>query len=195
MTAQISTMAKFGQKNNDKLSYGNPNNFQQPLPGFSTINGVINESPKPDLENILGSFMTATKQRMDTEAAKVNNLTIAFNKFTSNMGAQLKSMEIQIGQLAKIVGSQQQKGQYPSNTEVNPEEQCNGITKDGDKETTTVVEEASEPKYVPHPTYVPPLPFPQRQKKQENEVQLARFLNIFKKLSIIIHFVEALEKM
>ncbi|KAH6778024.1 hypothetical protein C2S51_009336 [Perilla frutescens var. frutescens] len=52
---------QFGQKNHDKLSYGNLNNFQQPSPEFSTTNGVINESPKPDLENILGSFMTATK--------------------------------------------------------------------------------------------------------------------------------------
>ncbi|KAH6787663.1 hypothetical protein C2S52_007215 [Perilla frutescens var. hirtella] len=81
---------QFGQRNSDKLSYRNPNNFQQPPPGFSTTNRVINGSLKPDLENILGSFMTATKQRMDVEATKVDNLTITFNKFTTNTGAQLK---------------------------------------------------------------------------------------------------------
>ncbi|KAH6777580.1 hypothetical protein C2S51_008892 [Perilla frutescens var. frutescens] len=50
---------QYGQR--DRLSYANPNNFQQPPLEFSTTNGVINEGNKPDLEDILDSFMQATK--------------------------------------------------------------------------------------------------------------------------------------
>ena len=39
----------------------------------------------------------------------------------------MKNLEVQIGQLATTINAQQ-KGTFPSNTEVNPKEQCKAIT-------------------------------------------------------------------
>ena len=45
------------------------------------------------------------------------------------------------------------------------------------------------------PMRTPPLPYPQRFQKQKIDEQFSKFLEVFKKLSINIPFVEALEKM
>ena len=45
----------------------------------------------------------------------------------SNMGATMKNLEVQIGQLATTINAQQ-RGTFPSNMEVNPKEQCKTIT-------------------------------------------------------------------
>ncbi|XP_073024244.1 uncharacterized protein [Primulina eburnea] len=44
-----------------------------------------------------------------------------------NMSATMKSLETQIGQLANALRDQN-RGQFPSNTEVNPKEQCKAVT-------------------------------------------------------------------
>ena len=43
------------------------------------------------------------------------------------MGATMKNLEVQIGQLATTINAQQ-RGTFPSNTELNPKEQCKAIT-------------------------------------------------------------------
>ncbi|XP_073017839.1 uncharacterized protein [Primulina eburnea] len=49
------------------------------------------------------------------------------------MGATMKSLETQIGQLANSLRDQN-RGQFPSNTEVNPKEQCKAVTLRSGKE-------------------------------------------------------------
>lgn len=39
----------------------------------------------------------------------------------------VKAIEIQVGQIANIIGRQHKQGQFPSNTELNPKEQCKVI--------------------------------------------------------------------
>ena len=43
------------------------------------------------------------------------------------MEAIIENLEVQIGLLATTINAQQ-KGTFPSNTEVNPKEQCKAIT-------------------------------------------------------------------
>ena len=50
-----------------------------------------------------------------------------------NMGATIKFLEVQIGQFASSINAQQ-RGKFPSNTEVNPKEQCKAITLRNGKE-------------------------------------------------------------
>ncbi|XVF53849.1 hypothetical protein PTKIN_Ptkin05aG0131900 [Pterospermum kingtungense] len=45
----------------------------------------------------------------------------------NNLGANVKTMEIQIGQMASTINAQQ-KGNFPSDTQVNPREHCKVIT-------------------------------------------------------------------
>ena len=61
-----------------------------------------------------------------------------------------------------------------------------------------VREEDKTPEYVAPPAYDPPIPYPQRVKqlkKEQQDKQFAKFLEVFKKLQINIPFVEALTQM
>ncbi|XP_022897613.1 uncharacterized protein LOC111411302 [Olea europaea var. sylvestris] len=112
------------------------------------------------------------------------------------MGATMKNLEVQIGQLATLIKSQQ-KGKFPSDTEVNPKEHCkvvvlrsgkqvgkSELTEDSnptpDKEKEQVVDEqekqakgtnkAHRPYSISFPDnppiLTPPLPFPQHALEQ-----------------------------
>ena len=48
---------------------------------------------------------------------------------------------------------------------------------------------------IPVKPYVPPIPYPQRLKKRNNDTQFQKFLEIFKKIHINIPFAEALAQM
>ncbi|XP_073273299.1 uncharacterized protein [Primulina huaijiensis] len=135
-----------------------------------------------------------------------------------NMGTTMKSLETQIGQLANAL-KDQNRGQFPSNTEVNPREQCKavtlrsgkkiGIPDSAEESVETLVEEddgkgvsvreekVEEPKKVREQQPLPKvnLPYPQRFKKNGLDDQFAKFLEIFKKIHINIPFADALEQM
>ena len=67
-------------------------------------------------------------------------------------------------------------------------------------EDTTKVSKATSSE-IPQPkpaapvkAYVPPIPFPQRLRKNNIDKQFLKFLDVFKKLHINIHFADALEQ-
>ncbi|XP_073056908.1 uncharacterized protein [Primulina eburnea] len=99
-----------------------------------------------------------------------------------NMGATMKSLETQIGQLANALRDQNM-GQFPSNTEVNPKEQCKAVTLRSGKElevqsskerveSEKTIEEGetegskAEVEVEQPPVFKPTLPYPQRFKKK-----------------------------
>ncbi|XP_022868807.1 uncharacterized protein LOC111388359 [Olea europaea var. sylvestris] len=87
----------------------------------------------------------------------------------------------------------QQKGKFPSDTEVNPREQCNMITLRSGK----MVEE-SKPKKIMVPTsdvIVTEERRSERFMKKKFDDQFAKFLEVFKKIHINIPFAEALAQM
>ncbi|KAK6149564.1 hypothetical protein DH2020_017089 [Rehmannia glutinosa] len=49
------------------------------------------------------------------------------DKIEQQVTSSIKNLETQMGQLATIVGGQHHKGQFQSNTEMNPKEQCKAI--------------------------------------------------------------------
>ncbi|XP_073137420.1 uncharacterized protein [Henckelia pumila] len=136
----------------------------------------------------------------------------------TNVGASIENLEIQISQLANAL-TNQQRGAFPSNTEVNPIEQCKAITLRSEKEfgvnDPKVVDDedrveeievelkksasknSSNPVVVSEKIPVPKsiLPYPQRFKKKALDEQYSKFLDIFKKIRINIPFVDALNKM
>ncbi|XP_073031282.1 uncharacterized protein [Primulina eburnea] len=120
-----------------------------------------------------------------------------------------------IGQLANAL-KDQNRGQFPSNTEVNPREQCKAvtlrsgneigipepteesveITVEEDEEKSASVDEEEPEKVLKHqPLPKVNLPYPQRFKKKGLDDQFAKFLEIFKKIHINIPFADALEQM
>ena len=135
-----------------------------------------------------------------------------------NMGATIKTLETQIGQLALAV-QEQSVMTFPSDTEKNPRE-CKAVTlrsgkelgdnkkeqlKEGEVEkvnedTTQVTEPiVVTPGNITFPDKPPkithPLPYPQRFKKKIIDEQFSKFLSIFKKLQVNIPFADALEQM
>ncbi|XP_075497903.1 uncharacterized protein LOC142535435 [Primulina tabacum] len=113
----------------------------------------------------------------------------------------------------------QNRGQFPSNTEVNPREQCKAVTlrsgkevgipkpaeesveitveEDEGKSASVGEEKVEEPEKVLKQQPLPNvnLPYPQRLKKKGLDDQFAKFPEIFKKIHINIPFADALEQM
>ena len=68
------------------------------------------------------SFVEETKARFKKYNSQLDNV----ETHCCNMGATMKNLEVQIGQLATTANAQQ-RGTFPSNTEVNPKEQCKAL--------------------------------------------------------------------
>ena len=114
-----------GLRNNQNFSYGNTKNVIQPPPGFN--NQAVKK--KPSFEDLQGTFISETRSRFNKNEPRLDNL----ETHISNIGATLKSLEVQIGQLATTINSQQ-KGNFRSNIEVNPKEHFKAITLRSGKE-------------------------------------------------------------
>ena len=131
--------------------------------------------------------------------------------------ASIQNIEKQVGQLARTL-SERAQGGLPGNTEPNPRGHVNAVMTRSGKTTgpdisgsppitETVHTDASDEVHarrVPASTaqlqrpvtdYTPPVPYPGRLKKQRDEAQYGKFLELFKQLHINIPFVEALAQM
>ena len=185
-------------------TYGNSRNVLQPPSGY---NNKVAEK-KPSLEDILSAFIVETRCRFNKDEARLDNI----ETLMGNKGAIMKSLEVQLKQLASSINAQQKRN-FQSDTEKNPKELCKVIILRNGKEveSTKVQEEQAkdeeivvkQPKKVkrtysisfldnrPFPTT--PLPFPQRFQKKKFDAQFFKFLDIFKKIHINIPFIDTLE--
>ncbi|XP_022846365.1 uncharacterized protein LOC111369115 [Olea europaea var. sylvestris] len=122
-----STTYQKAERENEKLQYVNDQNFNQRenYLGNNYYQGFNNQAfeRKPSLEDILGTFILETRSRFNKDEVRLDNI----ETHMTNLGAAMKNLEVQIGQIATAIQSQQ-KGQFPSDTEVNPWEHCNAIT-------------------------------------------------------------------
>lgn len=158
-----------GLQNHENLSYGNNANALQPPLGYNTQPS----EGKPSLEDILETFISKTRSRFNKDEARLDNI----ETHISNMGAIVKNLEVQIGQIATALQSQQ-KGKLSSDTEVNRMENCNAITLRSDKEV-----EESKPKEVMGPTPDPILTEKEHIEKQKIEAEATK--KIHKTYSIL----------
>ncbi|XP_021831504.1 uncharacterized protein LOC110771504 [Prunus avium] len=189
-----------GWRNHPNFSWSNTQNVQRPPPGFPAQEKKINlEDALTQLTMSTTQFMTETKTQSQNQSASIWNL------------------EVQVGQLANVLSGRNQ-GVLQSQPEINPknQEQVMAITlREGKQVNTAVIlekeklekeEEAEksqeEENYAAMPSpspplkpYVPPIPFPQRLKKNKIDGQSSDFLEMFKKVQINIPFAAALEQM
>ncbi|XP_022871919.1 uncharacterized protein LOC111391017 [Olea europaea var. sylvestris] len=112
---------------NEQLQYVNDQNFNQRgnYSGNNYYQGFNNQEfgRKPSLDDILGTFISKTRSSFNKDEVRLDNI----ETHMTNLGATVKNLEVQIGQMAAAIQSQQ-KGQFPSDTEVNPREHCNIVT-------------------------------------------------------------------
>ncbi|PON42868.1 hypothetical protein PanWU01x14_278460 [Parasponia andersonii] len=96
---------------------------------------------KNSLEESLSLFISESKSRFNKNEARFATIETHMN----SMGAIIKSFEVQLGQLATTINSQQE-GKFPSDAESNPKEYCNIIIlKNGRKIDGEKQQEAIKP--------------------------------------------------
>lgn len=90
-----------GLRKYEKFSYGNTKNVLQPPPSLDKQ--VVEK--KPSVDDLWVFFITDTSSRINKDEARMGNI----EAHMTNMGVTVKSLEIQIGQLATSIYSQQRR--------------------------------------------------------------------------------------
>ncbi|XP_042031610.1 uncharacterized protein LOC121778345 [Salvia splendens] len=206
---------QFGNKVHPNLSYGNPNNSLQPPPGFTVSQGMITESQKKSLEDILSAFMIQSHKNMEHTTRRLEKVENDVHGMTVHM----KGLETQMSQIAQAVSRQHKPGQFPGQPNVNPKD-CKAIyLRSGtnyespmpEVEAKEVPEEKEEEEIeaespliqseVKPEAIAPPtpkelkIPFPQVVQKKKLDEKLVKFLEIFKRVHLNIPLIEALQQM
>ena len=115
----LPTHYHLGFRNHENFSFGNLRNVLPSPSGFD--NKVVEK--KPSLENILCTFIVETRETFNKDEERLDSI----ETHCSNMGATIKSLKVQLGQLAYSINAQQ-KEKFSSDTEKNPKELCKAIT-------------------------------------------------------------------
>lgn len=104
------------------------------------------------MKDILEAFILETRARFNKDELRLDNI----DTHMTNIGAIMKSLEVQIGQLATVISSQP-SGKFSSDTEVNLMQHCNAITLRNSKEIvesklneSTNVSNQEEERHVKH---------------------------------------------
>ncbi|KAJ4724584.1 DNA-directed DNA polymerase [Melia azedarach] len=213
-----------GWRNHPNFSWrGNQNAARPPL-GFQPQEKKVNlEEALTQLTVNTSKFMTKTETTLQNQAASIRNLEMQVGQLTSmmterqqgslpsntetNPKEQVKAITLRSGkQLEEPQGKM--KAQKEGQSEVSASNQAKTEEEVGEKEMECTVDTNKEetPSLAAHetmtpqkkllspPPYVPPIPFPQRLRKNKLDKQFSKFLDVFKKLHINIPFVDALEQ-
>ncbi|MFS7949268.1 putative nucleotidyltransferase, Ribonuclease H [Helianthus anomalus] len=190
-----------------------PYSYQNQGTGSSSQQQAPQSSSK--LEDMMAQLLSSSEKRYQQSE----------DRFLANEGeirsqkASIQNTENQVGQLAQMM-SKRPPGGLPGNTEPNPggHRDVNAVMTRSGKTTGPVISDSvpiteavptDTPDEVqarlrpastaqvqePVKDYTPPVPYPGRLKKQKNEEQYGKFLELFKQLHINIPFVEALAQM
>ena len=81
-----------GLRNHENFSYANQRNALQPALGFQQLLA----EKKPSVEDLLSTFIVETRGRFNKSEARINSI----ENHCTNMSASIKSLEVQMGQLA-----------------------------------------------------------------------------------------------
>ncbi|XP_073138626.1 uncharacterized protein [Henckelia pumila] len=168
-----------GLRNHEKFSYANNNNVLNPPPRFNNQMG----EGKPSLEDLVSTFVTESSKRLDRSESRLDNL----ETHVTNMGATMKSLEMQIGQIASAINNHWSSHQRFESGK----EGC------GSRDTKLSIKKRPQDKiiYIERNTRYSHMPFPQRFQKRGLDAQFSKFLEVSKKIHINIPFAEALERM
>ncbi|XP_073119798.1 uncharacterized protein [Henckelia pumila] len=124
ISTQLDVLTKGNQSSTETASLPTANVLNPP-PGFNTQNG----EGKASLEDLVHNFISESSTRFKRNENKLDSM----ETHLTNVSAFIKNLETQIGQLANALNNQQ-RDVFPSNTEVNPREQCNVVTLRSGKE-------------------------------------------------------------
>ena len=172
-------------------------------------------------------MMMKFMQKMDHTVEGLTSTVNTVKSATEQNTASIRILEGQMGQIADAMNSRN-KGQFPSQPEIKPRDECKAIhlrsgkqleeQKPEKNKATTVVKDDTNEEQVdeeiemekmvefkddskqdtPKPTSKPvatKIPYPNRLKSHKDNVEFAKFLEVFKKLHINIPFADAFAQM
>ncbi|GJS54057.1 hypothetical protein Tco_0627419 [Tanacetum coccineum] len=127
---QIIKMSKVLQERGfGSLPSSTETNPQDKRPGFYQRNNENSSYPdqRPSLEESLTKFMAELAKRHDENSNIIKAIQASTDAAIRNQGASIKTLEIQIGQMSKVL---QEKGfgSLPRSTETNPRDQGKSIS-------------------------------------------------------------------
>ncbi|GJT61864.1 hypothetical protein Tco_1005397 [Tanacetum coccineum] len=98
-------------------------------PGFYQRNNGNSSYPdrRPSLEESLTKFMAESAKRHKENSNIIKEIRASINAAIRNQGASIKTLEIQIGQMSKVL-QERGFGSLPSSTETNPPDQVKSIS-------------------------------------------------------------------
>ncbi|GKB73125.1 uncharacterized protein Tco_0934537 [Tanacetum coccineum] len=170
-----------------------------------------------NVEKILNKFIKESFKKQKYSENLIWGIKKNFDQVFKAQASSIKKLEVQLGKIAETVQNRE-TGSLPSSTEINPRGLAHAITtrsglnykppanplvnnedsndaqkNDGTDKMEEVKEQEKQRKVVE--SYVPPIPFPGRLKKEKEKEQFRKFFKNLQQLSINIPFVEALEQM
>ncbi|GJT45558.1 hypothetical protein Tco_0954273 [Tanacetum coccineum] len=98
-------------------------------PGFYQRNNENSSYPdrRPSLEESLTKFMAESAKRHEENSNIIKEIRFSTDAAIRNQGASIKTLEIQIGQMSKVL-QERGFGSLPSSTETNPQDQVKLIS-------------------------------------------------------------------
>ncbi|CAL2240361.1 unnamed protein product [Prunus armeniaca] len=209
-----------GWQRHPNFSWGNTQNVQKPPPGFLPQEKKINlEDALTQLTMSTTQFMTETKTQFQNQSAFIRNLEVQVGQLATilserSQGVLLSQTEVnpKNQEHAKAITLRngrpiktavdldlEKHHQQLRDTEKAEENSLPAAVSSTENSATQAMNfsqtnEQASTNLTPK-SYVPPIPFPQRLKKNKKEAQFSKFLEIFRKLQITIPFGEALDQM
>ncbi|GJZ76104.1 hypothetical protein Tco_0640569 [Tanacetum coccineum] len=98
-------------------------------PGFYQRNNKHSSYPtrRETMEESLAKFMTKTAKRHEENSNIIKEIRASTDAAIRNQGASIKTLELQIGQISKVL-QERGFGSLPSSTETNPKDQVKSIS-------------------------------------------------------------------
>ncbi|GKF71421.1 hypothetical protein Tco_0207535 [Tanacetum coccineum] len=82
---------------------------------------------RQSMENTLSKFMSESAKRHEENSNLIKEIRASTDAAIRNQGASIKTLEIQIGQISKVL-EERGFGSLPSSTEANPRDQVKSIS-------------------------------------------------------------------
>ncbi|CAN6579848.1 unnamed protein product [Malus baccata var. baccata] len=168
-------------------------------------------------------FMSKTETTLQNQAASIKNLEIQMGQLAHSLAVrekgffpsqtevnprnheQAKAITLRRGKQVKTAADFEKNNEEENVETISQEEQplsdvvqplaILGTTSKASPQSVIAATPLPKPVVQPVKPYVPPIPFPQRLKKNMLDEKYFKFLEMFKKLEINIPFVDALEQM
>ncbi|GJT07929.1 mitochondrial proton/calcium exchanger protein-like protein isoform X1 [Tanacetum coccineum] len=122
-------MAEYSQKWHNGTSRGRSGGYRATAPGYYQRNNANPsfQERRQSMEDTLSKFMSESAKRHEENSNLIKEIRASTDAAIRNQGASIKTLEIQIRQMSKVL-QERGFGSLPSSTETNPRDQVKSIS-------------------------------------------------------------------